>query len=50
MSIIGRYLAIRIMEDIGLCDGRNVNSYHGWINAWMYCNCCWSGYVQTQKL
>ena len=25
------YIAIRIMEDIGLCDGENVNSYP-WLN------------------
>jgi len=29
LSFTGHYLAIRIMEDIGLCDGRNVNSYLG---------------------
>jgi len=40
MSFIGHYLAIRIVKDIGLCDHRNVNSYLGWINAWMYHNCC----------
>jgi len=40
MSSVGHYLAIRIMEDIGLCDGRSVNRYLDWINVWMYSNCC----------
>jgi len=39
------YTAIKIMKDIGSCDGRMLAVTLAWINAWMYCNCCYNCFM-----
>ena len=39
------YTAIRIMKDIGSCDGGMLAVTLAWLNAWMYCNCCYNCFV-----
>jgi hypothetical protein len=45
VSLAIPYTAIRIMENIASCDGGTLKIILGWINAWMYGNCCYKCFV-----